>query len=682
MAKKKILILGNSHLVVFKFRGELIERLIKEGHEVWVSFPNGPFGVGEEAARQYGCHFVEIPMERRGTNPFHDLKLMKQYASLIRKVRPHVVLAYTVKPDVYGGIVCRLFGVPFIPNITGLGKGLAEGGVTGKITAFLYRLAVKKAVCVFFQNTSDKEFFDIHKIACKKGKVLPGSGVNLEQFSPMEYPPDGEPVRFIYASRIMKTKGIEEYLEASRSLKSRYPETEFHICGYCEEDYRSILKERVDKGEIIYHGLVEDVQAYEKDCHCIVLPSFHPEGISNVLLEGAAGARPLITTDQPGCRETVEDGVTGYLIRKRDSEDLIEKMLRFMSLSNEERRLMGQKGREKISSEFDRNRIVEAYMAEIDSIGAPGQRLRNKTRLEKAIQTPGRALMNVIYRIPLLPRLISDEVYVKLIYSLCFWKKLDLKHPETFTEKLQWMKLYDRREIYTRMVDKEAVKKYVSDRIGEEYVIPTIGLWEKAEDIDFDALPRQFVLKCTHDSGGLVICRDKGTLDVHKAKRKLKRCLKRNYYYLGREWPYKDVPPRILAEPYMADRKGEMKDYKFFCFSGIPRMLYIASDRQTDVKFDFFDMDFNHLPFINGHINSEKKLEPPEQFEKMKELAGKLSEGFPELRVDFYEVDGRLYFGELTLFHLSGFVPFEPEQWDRILGSWMTLPEIQKGGVL
>lgn len=686
MEKKRVFILGNSYLVTFKFRGELIERLVKDSYDVWVSFPNGPFGNGEEAEKQYGCHFVEIPIERRGTNPFHDLELMKRYFSLMRKLRPDVVLAYTVKPDVYGGIVCRFLKIPFIPNITGLGKGLAEEGLTRKITTLLYRSAVKDARCVFFQNASDKAFFDEHKIAYPKSRILPGSGVNLEQFVPLEYPADEEPVRFLYAARIMKTKGIEEYLEAAHAIKKQHPEVEFHICGYCEEDYKEELKKREEAGEIICHGLVEDIRIYEKDCHCMVLPSYHPEGISNVLLEGAACARPLITTDHPGCRETVACGETGYLVRKKDSGDLIEKMLLFLQLSGEERKQMGQRGRKKIEDEFDRNQIVDAYMTEIKAVERsekePDKTVGNKTKLEKAVQTPGRALMNIIYRIPLLPRLIDDKTYLKMIYFLCFWKKLDLEHPKTFNEKLQWMKLYDRRDIYTRMVDKEAVKGYVAEIIGEEYVIPTIGVWDRAEDIDFDALPEQFVLKCTHDSGGLVICRDKSKLDRKKARKKLNKCRKKNYYYLGREWPYKQVPPRILAEPYMADRNGEMKDYKFFCFSGEPRVLYIASDRSTDVKFDFFDMDFYHLPITNGHGNSEKKLQPPEHFEKMKELARKLSAGFPQLRVDFYEVDGRVYFGEITLFHMCGFVPFEPAQWDRMLGDLLTLPETEKGGAL
>jgi len=227
-------------------------------------------------------------------------------------------------------------------------------------------------------------------------------------------------------------------------------------------------------------------------------------------------------------------------------------------------------------------------------------------------------------------------------------------------------------------VDKFDVKKYVADRIGEEYIIPTYGVWDSFDEIDFDKLPDQFVLKCTHDSGGLVIVRDKSALDKTKARRKIEKCLKRNFYYLGREWPYKDVKPRIIAEAYMEDETtAELRDYKFFTFNGVPKVLFVASERQKEgeeTKFDFFDMDYNHLPVCNGHPNASVPPKKPETFEKMRELAEKLSEGIPHLRVDFYEVNGKIYFGELTFYHWSGMVPFEPEEWDYTFGSWLELP--------
>lgn len=273
----------------------------------------------------------------------------------------------------------------------------------------------------------------------------------------------------------------------------------------------------------------------------------------------------------------------------------------------------------------------------------------------------------------------TDRQFIRFWFKLKMGYYPDLDNPKTFNEKLQWLKLYYRKPIQTTMVDKYAVKKYVADIIGEEYIIPTLGVWEAFDDIDFDSLPNQFVLKCTHDSGGLVICKDKSKLDKNAAKMKIEKCLKTDFYKAGREWPYKNVPGRIIAEQYMVDESGyELKDYKWFCFDGEPTILFIAQDRDKvneETKFDFYDMDFNLLPFTNGHPNSGVKREIPAGFEKMKELAAKLSEGMPHVRVDFYDIDGNIYFGEFTFFHNSGSVKFNPKEWDNKLGDFLTLPE-------
>lgn len=275
--------------------------------------------------------------------------------------------------------------------------------------------------------------------------------------------------------------------------------------------------------------------------------------------------------------------------------------------------------------------------------------------------------------------ILPDKWAICLDYYRFFGKFPNLKSPKTFNEKLQWLKLYDRRPEYTTMVDKYAVKQYIAERIGEEYIIPTLGVWESFDEIDFDKLPNQFVLKCTHDCGGMVICKDKEKLNRLAAKQKLEKCLRRNYYWRMREWPYKNVKPQIIAEKYMQDKAvQELRDYKFFCFDGEPKALFIATDRQTEgeeTKFDFFDMEYNHLDVRNGHPNASILPEKPSCFDEMKQLAEKLSAGIPHVRVDFYEVDGRVYFGEMTLFHWSGLVPFEPEQWDFTFGSWLKLPD-------
>ena len=276
--------------------------------------------------------------------------------------------------------------------------------------------------------------------------------------------------------------------------------------------------------------------------------------------------------------------------------------------------------------------------------------------------------------------LLPDEMFIRLNYLRRMKQWPDLKNPTTYNEKLQWLKLHDRQPLYTQLVDKYEVRRFVEERIGGEYLVPLAGgPWNSFDEVDFDALPERFVLKCTHDSGGLVICRDKRTLDREKARRRISQSLQQNFYYHNREWPYKDVQPRIIAEAYMEDAStNELRDYKFFCFDGEPRMLFVASDRQTageETKFDFFDMDYNHLDLRNGHPNAAVPPEKPAQFGLMRELAQKLSQGIPHVRVDLYEVNGRVYFGEMTFYHWSGMVPFDPPEWDRKLGSWIGLPE-------
>lgn len=274
---------------------------------------------------------------------------------------------------------------------------------------------------------------------------------------------------------------------------------------------------------------------------------------------------------------------------------------------------------------------------------------------------------------------LKDELYIKLCYRARIGKELNLNNPQTFNEKLQWLKLYDRNPEYTEMVDKYEAKKYVADIIGDKYIIPTLGLWNKFEDINFEKLPNQFVLKCTHDSGGLVICKDKSKLNLKEAKRKISKSLKTNYYYHSREWPYKNVKPRIIAEQYMVDESGtELKDYKFFCFNGEPKLLYIAKDRPYATKFNYYDMNFKKLPFKQHYENFNDCIEKPKGFDKMVELSKKLSKNIPHVRVDFYDINGKVYFGELTFYHLSGFEKFEPEEWDRKLGDMLKLPKEKK----
>jgi len=285
-----------------------------------------------------------------------------------------------------------------------------------------------------------------------------------------------------------------------------------------------------------------------------------------------------------------------------------------------------------------------------------------------------------------LKKCVPDKWYLTIQYRCFCGKFINWKNPKTFNEKLQWLKVYNRKPEYTMMVDKVKVKDYVAQKIGEQYVIPTLGVWIKPEDIDFDALPNQFVLKCNHDSGSICICRDKKTFDKSKAVSKLKAAMKRDMYWDGREWPYKNVEKKVFAEKFMMEapsfcindnanqKPEELVDYKFFCFNGKPKVLFVASDRANKVCFDYYDMNLNHLDLKQGSDNFKGEVKLPKHFEEMKKLAEELSVGIPQVRADFYEIDNKVFFGELTFFDSSGLAKFSPESWDEKLGKLIVLP--------
>ena len=286
------------------------------------------------------------------------------------------------------------------------------------------------------------------------------------------------------------------------------------------------------------------------------------------------------------------------------------------------------------------------------------------------VLTPGERVLLLRKPQPWMP----DRLYLELMYWRTFGRVPDLGNPLRYTEKLQWLKLHDRNPLYHKLVDKAAVKPYVAAIIGEEHMVPTLGVWDSPAEIDWDALPDRFVLKCTHDSGSTIICRDKASFDRDAACRRLIAGLRKDYYKPMREWAYKGVKPRVIAERYL---EGEINDYKFFCFGGVPGFLYVASDRfnaDEETKFDFFDMEWNHLDIRNGHPNAAVPPERPACFEEMKRLAAELSKGIPQVRVDFYEVDGTALFGEYTFYHMGGFVPFDPDSADFMMGEMFKLP--------
>lgn len=357
----KILILTNHDLGLYKFRRELLEALLKD-NEVFVSMPKGIF---TDKIIEMGCQYIDTSFERKGKNPFKDFELLNFYKKMIREVMPDVVLTYTIKPNVYGGIACQELKIPYIANVTGLGSAIENGGPLQLLTVNLYKLGLRKADTVFFQNDANRDFMIEKKAVKDNYDMLPGSGVNLEQYEVSEFP-DDETIDFTYVGRLMKEKGFELYVEAASYITEKYPQTRFHVCGPDEDNYKDLVKELSDEGVLVYEGYVDDMKEVYKRIQCTIHPTYYPEGMSNVLLESLACGRPIITTDRPGCKEIVDDGINGFVVKQNNRDDLNEKIEKFLSLSNEERKQLGINGREKVEKEFDRNIVVSKYLEAID----------------------------------------------------------------------------------------------------------------------------------------------------------------------------------------------------------------------------------------------------------------------------------------------------------------------------
>ena len=359
----RVLIIANADIGLYKFRKELLEELVKE-NEVYIALPKGEF---YEDLLAIGCKYIITQLDRHGTNPVKELKTVFEYKKIIKRVKPEIVFTYTIKPNVYAGMACAALNIPYVANITGLGTAVENPGLMQVLTVNLYKYGLRKAQKVFFQNTENRDFFVKKGVVKKAYDLLPGSGVNLKNYMVTEYP-NGPTVDFVFVSRIMKEKGIEQYLEAAKEIKARHSETRFHICGFCEQNYEQFLKDMSDEGIIIYHGLVKDMSAIYKQMSCTIHPTYYPEGLSNVLLESSASGRPIITTNRSGCREVVDDGINGYVVEEKNSKDLIEKIELFLEKSVEERKQMGIAGRKKVEKEFNRQIVIDKYLAELKSV--------------------------------------------------------------------------------------------------------------------------------------------------------------------------------------------------------------------------------------------------------------------------------------------------------------------------
>lgn len=360
----KVTMIANDTTFVYNLRREILEALVAQGHQVTVL---AQVLSHQSELESIGLTVENIQISRRGSNPFHDLKLMYSFIKFFLRTKPDIVLTNNIKPNVYAGMACRMLGIRYIENITGLGTAVEIPGKLQLLTTRLYKWGVAGAKCVFFQNAENEQFFRTRNLLNKKSRVclLPGSGVNLEKHLPKPYP-QGETVHFLYIARVMKEKGIDQYLYAAKEIHRRYPNTLFHICGICDDEaYLDIIKNAEREGCIQYHGLQHDMVPFFTMAHCIVHPSYYPEGMSNVLLEAAASARPVIATDRSGCRETVDDGKSGFVIPVKDEKALVQALDRFMRLSWEEKRTMGLSGRDKMEKEFDRQIVVKLVVGEI-----------------------------------------------------------------------------------------------------------------------------------------------------------------------------------------------------------------------------------------------------------------------------------------------------------------------------
>lgn len=372
--KEKILILANNDVGLYKFRKELIQELLcprnivngrsGKGAEVFIALPNGEF---VEPLVQMGCHFIETPIDRRGKNPIEDIHLFRQYQKIIKDIEPEKVITYTIKPNIYGCIACRLKGITYYVNITGLGTAFQKKSFLQTMVTKLYQIALKKARKVFFENSGNREVFEKKKIVKPNQSILlNGAGVNLCDYPYIEYPKERQLIRFLFIGRVMREKGVGELIQAMERLHAEQYPVYLEVVGPCEEDYVSIMKQKEQEGWLTYHGYRKYVQPFIEACHCFVLPSWH-EGMANTNLESAAMGRPVITTDIPGCREAVVEHKSGLLCEAGNCDSLYRTMRQFVELAYEEKMNMGIEGRKHMELVFDRTRVVEKTIENIYS---------------------------------------------------------------------------------------------------------------------------------------------------------------------------------------------------------------------------------------------------------------------------------------------------------------------------
>ncbi len=362
--KKRILFLANHFITLYSFRKEMIQRLVNDGHTVLLSLPESD---ENDYFKSLGCKIINTSINRKGINPIEDLNLIKQYIKILKQEKPDIVFSFTIKPNIYGAFANRFFHIKQVCNITGTGGTFLKKNLMSELCKILYRLSVKHSYKVFFQNTGDRDFFIRNKmVRADNYNVIPGSGCNISQhiFSDL---PSGENINFIYIGRVMKLKGIDEYIQCAQYIRHKYPNTNFFIAGWNEEpEYMSKVKKAEEEGALTYLGFRKDIDECIKKCHCTILPSYGGEGVPNVLLESAANGRICIASRINGSKDVIQENVTGYLFEPGNAKDLIEQVEKVIHLSDSQRNKMGKAGRLKIENEFNREIVIQAYLNELE----------------------------------------------------------------------------------------------------------------------------------------------------------------------------------------------------------------------------------------------------------------------------------------------------------------------------
>jgi len=351
---KKVLILANNDVGLYQFRQELIAELLKK-NKIYISLPYGDM---VEPLKKMGCKFIDTPVDRRGLNPFKDMELFIYYMELLKKVKPDLVITYTIKPNIYGSLACELHGIPYAVNITGLGTAFQKKGALRTLVTTMYKVSLRKAKVVFFENCENRQIFIDEKIVPEnKTFLLNGAGVNIEKFPYIDYPTDREPVRFLFIGRVMREKGVNELFKAMRMLRKDGVNCTLDVLGGYEENYENVIRKFEKEGWLNYHGFQDDVRPFIANCHCFVLPSYH-EGMANTNLESASSGRPVITSNIPGCKEAVIEDVSGYLCEPQNIESLYASMAKMIAIGSEGRALMGCEGRKHMEAVFDKKKVV------------------------------------------------------------------------------------------------------------------------------------------------------------------------------------------------------------------------------------------------------------------------------------------------------------------------------------